>query len=33
MRIVRHLPLFEKKTYLHVPTIRLYCTRCEAGFV
>lgn len=33
MRIVRHLSVFEKKTYLHVPTIRLYCTRCEAGFV
>lgn len=33
MRIVRHLPVFEKKTYLHVPSIRMYCTRCEAGFV
>jgi len=32
-RIVRHLPVFEKQTYLHVPSIRMYCTRCEAGFV
>lgn len=32
-RTVRHLSVFEKKTYLHVPTLRLYCTRCEAGFV
>lgn len=22
-----------EKTYLHVPSIRRYCTRCEAGFV
>jgi transposase len=33
MRRVRHLPVFGKKTYLHVPSIRMYCTRCEAGFV
>ncbi|MCU6711655.1 ISL3 family transposase [Paenibacillus sp. J5C_2022] len=33
MRTVRHLSVFEKKTYLHVPSIRMYCTRCEAGFV
>jgi len=33
MRRVRHLSVFEKKTYLHVPSIRMYCTRCEAGFV
>ena len=33
MRSVRHLPAFEKKTYLHVPSIRMYCTSCEAGFV
>lgn len=32
-RRVRHLSIFEKKTYLHVPSIRMYCTRCEAGFV
>ena len=32
-RRVRHLSVFEKKTYLHVPSIRMYCTRCEAGFV
>lgn len=33
MRTVRHLCVFEKKTYLHVPSIRMYCTRCEVGFV
>ncbi|MFD0717608.1 hypothetical protein [Paenibacillus sp. GCM10027626] len=33
LRIVRHLSVFEKKTYLHVPSIRKYCTRYEAGFV
>lgn len=31
-RTVRHLPVFEKKSYLHVPAIRLYCTSCQAGF-
>ncbi|WZY35732.1 transposase family protein [Bacillus sp. FSL W8-1122] len=33
MRTVRHLCVFEKKTYLHVPSIRMYCTRCGVGFV
>ncbi|MFB9276607.1 transposase family protein [Cohnella cellulosilytica] len=33
MRTVRHLSVFEKKTYLHVPAIRMFCSRCEAGFV
>ncbi|MNP02436.1 Transposase [compost metagenome] len=33
MRIVRHLPVFEKRTYLHVPSFRLFCTHCKAGFV
>ncbi|WP_197255191.1 transposase family protein, partial [Paenibacillus dendritiformis] len=33
IRIVRHLPVFEKKTYLHVPSIRMFCKHCEAGFV
>jgi transposase len=33
MRTVRHLCVFEKKTYLHVPSIRMYCTRCDVGFV
>ncbi|QTH46737.1 ISL3 family transposase [Cohnella sp. LGH] len=33
MRTVRHLSVFEKKTYLHVPTIRMFCSNCEAGFV
>lgn len=32
-RVVRHLPVFGKKTYLHLPTLRMYCTRCAAGFV
>ncbi|GGG18909.1 ISL3 family transposase [Paenibacillus aceti] len=32
-RIVRHLPVFGKKTYLHVPSIRMHCNRCETGFV
>jgi Transposase and inactivated derivatives len=32
VRTVRHLPIFEKKSYLHVPAIRLYCTSCHAGF-
>lgn len=33
MRRIRHLAVFGKKTYLHVPSIRMYCTRCEVGFV
>ncbi len=33
MRTVRHLPVFEKKTYLHVPSIRMCCIACEVGFV
>jgi transposase len=32
MRMVRHLPVFDKKSYLHVPAIRMYCTSCQAGF-
>jgi len=32
-RFVRHLPVFEKKAYLHVPSIRMHCNRCEIGFV
>ena len=32
-RTVRHLSVFEKRTYLHVSSIRMFCTRCEAGFV
>lgn len=32
MRTVRHLSVFAKKTFLHVPSIRLCCTTCEAGF-
>ncbi|MBO9604679.1 MAG: ISL3 family transposase [Paenibacillaceae bacterium] len=33
MRKIRHLPVFEKKSFLHVPAIRLYCKACEMGFV
>lgn len=32
MRFVRHLPVFVKKAFLHVPSIRLFCTNCEVGF-
>lgn len=32
MRKVRHLPVFEKRVYLHVPSIRMRCTGCEVGF-
>ena len=33
MRKVRHLPAFEKKVYLLMSSIRMYCSKCEAGFV
>lgn len=33
MRKIRHLQVFEKKTYLCVPSIRLYCVNCRVGFV
>ncbi|WP_270165536.1 transposase family protein [Paenibacillus sp. SYP-B4298] len=33
MRKIRHLAVFEKKTYLLVPSIRMYCANCEVGFV
>lgn len=32
-RSIRHLPAFEKKVYLLVPTIRMQRTHCNAGFV
>jgi len=32
-RTIRHTPAFEKKVHLLVPTIRMHCTKCEAGFV
>ncbi|TDQ39816.1 ISL3 family transposase [Aureibacillus halotolerans] len=32
-RTVRHLSIFGKKTYLQVPSIRLYCVLCQVGFV
>jgi transposase len=31
-RTIRHLPVFEKQVYLHVPSIRMRCTGCEIGF-
>nr|WP_051236272.1 transposase family protein [Paenibacillus pinihumi] len=31
-RIVRHLSVFEKKTFLNVPALRLQCSACEVGF-
>jgi len=33
MRKVRHLPAFEKKVYLLLSSIRMHCSKCEAGFV
>ncbi|WP_420832577.1 transposase, partial [Paenibacillus periandrae] len=33
IRCVRHLPAFEKKVVLLVPSIRMFCSNCEAGFV
>ncbi|WP_281884151.1 transposase [Paenibacillus sp. YYML68] len=32
-RSIRHLPVFDKKTYLLVPSIRMYCVNCAIGFV
>jgi len=32
-RKIRHLSIFGRKSYLHVPTLRLACTRCRIGFV
>ncbi|OXM13377.1 ISL3 family transposase [Paenibacillus herberti] len=32
-RKIRHLSLFGKKSYLHVPALRLSCSRCRIGFV
>jgi len=32
VRTVRHLAVFERKSYLHVPAIRLYCRSCHVGF-
>jgi transposase len=32
-RVVRHLAVFEKKTYLHVPSIRMSCSFCHTSFV
>jgi len=32
-RKIRHLAIFEKKSYLHVPSIRLVCSHCRIGFV
>lgn len=32
-RKIRHLSIFGKKSYLHVPSLRLSCTRCQISFV
>lgn len=32
-RRIRHLSVFAKKTIIHVPSIRMYCTGCKLGFV
>lgn len=32
-RRIRHLSVFGKKSYLHIPSIRLACTRCQISFV
>lgn len=32
-RKIRHLSIFGKISYLHVPSIRLACTHCQIGFV
>lgn len=32
-RKIRHLAVFGKKSYLHVPSIRLECSCCQIGFV
>jgi transposase len=33
LRKVRHLPAFENRVYLQIPSIRMHCTSCETGFV
>ncbi|CAH1059814.1 hypothetical protein [Paenibacillus pseudetheri] len=33
IRRIRHLQVFDKKTYLCVPSIRMYCVNCGIGFV
>lgn len=32
-RQIRHLSIFGKKSYLHVPAIRMICTKCRIRFV
>lgn len=32
-RKIRHVSIFGKKCFLHVPSIRLACSRCHIGFV
>ncbi|MNE00231.1 Transposase [compost metagenome] len=32
-RQIRHLSVFGKKSYVHVPSLRLACTRCRISFV
>ncbi|QWU16168.1 ISL3 family transposase [Paenibacillus sophorae] len=33
LRKIRHLAVFGRKSYLHVPSLRLACSRCSVGFV
>jgi len=32
MRTIRHLSAFEKRIYLRVPSLRMYCRCCDIGF-
>jgi transposase len=32
-RKIRHLSIFGKKCYVHIPSVRLCCTRCRVSFV
>ncbi|MGG4398030.1 transposase family protein [Paenibacillus thiaminolyticus] len=31
-QVVRHLAVFDKKTHLHVPSIRMFCSSCHVSF-
>lgn len=32
-RVIRHLPVFGKRVYLHLPSIRMFCSDCQVSFV
>ncbi|MEK5400353.1 transposase family protein [Paenibacillus sp. FSL K6-2859] len=32
-RKIRHVSIFGKKCFLHIPSLRLACSRCKIGFV